>query len=86
MNAASTAASAGTEPEAIVKDATMRLLNEGARFCAAVPGSQAQDEGQQVKKTLPSPEFLFPLLAAARVNPADGRGRRQPHWRQSVPH
>ena len=35
------AASVGTDPEAIVKDATMRLLDEDARFRAAVMEGKA---------------------------------------------
>jgi hypothetical protein len=38
------AATAGTDPEAVVKDATMRLLNEDARFRAAVLDAKAYAE------------------------------------------
>jgi hypothetical protein len=38
------AVTAGTDPEAVVKDATMRLLNEDARFRAAVLDAKAYAE------------------------------------------
>jgi predicted transcriptional regulator len=45
------AASVGTDPEAIVKDATMRLLDEDARFRAAVmEGKAYADRGEFVEE------------------------------------
>lgn len=45
------AASAGTDPEALVKNATMRLLQEDARFLAAVREGLAQaDRGEFIEE------------------------------------
>lgn len=45
------AASAGTDPEALVKDATMRLLDEDARFRAAVlEGKTYADRGEFIEE------------------------------------
>jgi predicted transcriptional regulator len=45
------AASAGTNPEAVVKDATMRLLDEDARFRAAVlEGKAYADRGEFIEE------------------------------------
>ena len=45
------AASNGTDPEALVKDAAMRLLEEDARFRAAVREGLAQaDRGEFVEE------------------------------------
>jgi predicted transcriptional regulator len=45
------AASVGTDPEAIVKDATMRLLDEDARFRAAVmEGKAYADRGEFIEE------------------------------------
>jgi predicted transcriptional regulator len=45
------AASIGTDPEAIVKDATMRVLEEDARFRAAVmEGKEYADRGEFIEE------------------------------------
>ena len=45
------AASAGTEPEALVRDATMRLLDEDARFRVAVlEGKAYADRGEFIEE------------------------------------
>ena len=45
------AASAGTDPAAIVKDATMRLLEEDARFrAAAMEGKAYADRGEFIEE------------------------------------
>lgn len=45
------AASIGTDPEALVKDATMRLLEEDARFRAAVlEGKAYADRGEFIEE------------------------------------
>jgi predicted transcriptional regulator len=45
------AASTGTDPEALVKDATMRLLDEDARFRAAVlEGKAYADRGEFIEE------------------------------------
>ena len=45
------AASAGTEPERLVKDAALRLLQEDARFLAAVREGIAQaDRGEFIEE------------------------------------
>jgi hypothetical protein len=41
LRLAQTAASTGTDPGALVRDATMRLLDEDARFRAAVEEGKA---------------------------------------------
>lgn len=45
------AASAGTDPEALVKDATIRLLEEDARFRAGVlEGKAYADRGEFIEE------------------------------------
>lgn len=45
------AAATGTEPQALVRDATMRLLDEDARFRAAVLGGKVYaDRGEFIEE------------------------------------
>ena len=48
---AQVAATTGTDPEAVVKDATMRLLEEDSRFRAAVmEGKAYADRGEFIEE------------------------------------
>lgn len=51
MTLAQIAARTGTEPEKLVKDAALRLLEDEARFCAAVREGIAQaDRGEFIEE------------------------------------